>query len=184
MAPSGPVGGTPLSVGPAEARDLPGIVEVYNHYVRESPATFELTPLRVEERRAWLEEHSRPGPHRLYVARSSAGRVLGWASTSAFRPRAAYATTVEASVYCRAGYLGRGIGSRLYRDLFAAIAREDVERIVAGLTLPNPGSWALHERFGFRWVGTFTRVGRKFGRYWDVAWFERPLRWTARTPPR
>jgi len=44
------------------------------------------------------------------------------------------------------------------------------------VTLPNPASVALHERFGFRHVGTFTENGRKFGKYWDVAWFERPLK--------
>ncbi len=53
---------------------------------------------------------------------------------------------------------------------------EIYNRIVAGGTLPNPGSVALHERFGSRHVGTFTQNGRKFGKYWDVAWFERPLK--------
>lgn len=163
-------------VRPAEAPDLGGIVEVYNHYVVHTPMTFETAPVIARDRQAWLEEHPRQGPHRLFVAVEGDHRVLGWASTSSFRPRAAYATTVEASVYCRAGFAGHGIGSRLYSSLFDSIASEDVERIVAGITLPNPASVALHRNFRFRPVGTFTRVGRKFGQYWDVAWFERPLR--------
>ena len=57
-----------------------------------------------------------------------------------------------------------------------AIAGEDVHRIVAGVGQPNPASVALHQRFGFRQVGVFSSVGRKFGTYWDVAWFERPLK--------
>jgi len=101
--------------------------------------------------------------------------VVGWATTSPFRPRAAYATTVESSVYLRPGSLGKGIGARLYTELFRSIEGEDVERVVAGITLPNPASVRLHRRFGFRRVGTFHRVGRKLGRYWDVAWYERPL---------
>jgi phosphinothricin acetyltransferase len=68
------------------------------------------------------------------------------------------------------------VGTLLYRALFELIAEEDINRIVAGVTLPNPGSVALHGRFGFRHVGTFTGNGRKFGEYWDVAWFERPLK--------
>ena len=72
--------------------------------------------------------------------------------------------------------VGRGIGTLLYRSLFELIAGEDVRQIVAGVTLPNPASIALHERLGFRPVGVFSSVGRKFDRYWDVAWFERPLK--------
>jgi phosphinothricin acetyltransferase len=132
-------------------------------------------PLIAEERRPWLEQHRSGGRHRLLVA-VEGSRIVGWATTSPFRPRAAYATTVESSVYCAPEHLGRGIGSRLYRALFEAIAQEDIERIVAGITLPNPASLRLHRRFGFRRVGTFHRVGRKFDRYWDVAWFERSLR--------
>jgi phosphinothricin acetyltransferase len=67
------------------------------------------------------------------------------------------------------------MGSLLYAALFEAIANEDIHRIVAGFTLPNLASQRLHERLGFKTVGIFREVGRKFGRYWDVAWTERPL---------
>lgn len=152
------------------------MVEIYNHYVLASPATFEVEPLRAEDRRAWMDAHRADGPHRLWAAEVPEGGIVGWASTSSFRPRAAYATTVEASVYVAPASHGRGVGTRLYRALFESIQGEDLERIVAGVTLPNPSSVALHTRFGFRHVGTFSRVGRKFGTFWDVAWFERPLR--------
>jgi len=168
--------GTDVRVRPARDEDLEGIVEVYNHYIERTPVTFEIERATPDGRRSWLEEHRSGGRHRLVVATDPVSRVIGWATTSPFRPRAAYATTVEASVYCRPDYVGRGIGSRLYSSLFASIRDEDIERIVAGVTLPNPASVRLHERFDFHHVGTFHRVGRKFGRYWDVAWFERPLR--------
>jgi phosphinothricin acetyltransferase len=155
--------------------DLPAVVDLYNFYVANSPSTFEIVPVTPEARADWLADHSAPGPHRLLVAEAEDGAIVGWATTSPFRPRAAYSTTVESSVYCRADVVGRGIGSRLYRELFLSIADQDVERVVAGIVVPNPPSLALHQRFGFRHVGTFTRVGRKFGRFWDVAWFERPL---------
>ena len=149
---------------------------MYNHYVETTPVTFEVRPVVPADRRAWFEEHSRGGRHRLVVAVDASEGVVGWATSSEFRPRAAYATTVEASVYCRAGFGRQGIGTRLYSTLFRAIDAEDIERIVAGVTLPNRASVRLHRKFGFRRVGTFHRVGRKFDRFWDVAWFERPLR--------
>ncbi|HTT14221.1 MAG TPA: GNAT family N-acetyltransferase [Thermoplasmata archaeon] len=164
-----------MHIRPAERSDLEAIVAIYNHYVETSPATFEIARVSPEDRAVWLAEHSRPSPHRAFVAEADGG-LLGWATSSPFRPRAAYGTTVEVSVYCHPLHRGERVGSRLYGALFHAIEGEDLERAVAGITLPNPGSVALHRRWGFRWVGTFTRVGRKFGRYWDVAWFERPMR--------
>lgn len=147
---------------------------MYNHYVLHSACTFEVAPVAVAERSEWLDSHARGGRYRLLIASDGEDRALGWATTSVFRPRAAYETTVEASVYCDPGSLGLGIGSSLYRALFEAIEHEDIERVVAGVTQPNAPSIALHERFGFRVVGTFSSVGRKFGRYWDVTWLERP----------
>jgi len=156
--------------------DLPSLTDLYNHYVLDTPVTFDTTPFTVDERRAWFDDHAPTGRHRLIVAEVGPAGVVGYASSSRFRPRAAYDTTVEASVYCRADWIRRGVGLALYRALFEALAFEDIHRIVAGVTLPNAASVALHERCGFRQIGVLSSVGRKFDRYWDVAWFERPLR--------
>jgi phosphinothricin acetyltransferase len=164
-------------VRPGVRSDLPALTDIYNHYVINTAITFDLRPFTPEERRPWFEEHS-TGRHRLLVAGSPEGpdeTILGYATSSRWRAKPAYDTTVEASVYCRADAAGRGVGTLLYRALFEAIRNEDINRIVAGISLPNPASVALHERFLFRQVGVFTAVGRKFGRFWDVAWFERPL---------
>jgi phosphinothricin acetyltransferase len=163
------------AIRPAVASDLPRLTEIYNHYVVHSPATFDVEPYTVAGRAAWFEQFAASGRHRLVVAVEN-GQVEGYAGTFRFRPKAAYGTTVEATVYCAPEATGKGLGSRLYAALFAAIADQDVNRIVAGYTLPNPASAALHERCGFRRIGIFSEVGRKFGRYWDVAWSERPLR--------
>jgi phosphinothricin acetyltransferase len=160
----------------AVGADLPALTDLYNHYVVNTPITFDTEPLTVDGRRAWFAEHAPAGRHRLIVADAGPAGIVGYASSSRFRPRAAYNTTVEASVYCRADWLRRGIGLTLYRALFEALAGEDIHRIVAGITLPNAASVALHERCGFRRIGVLSSVGRKFDRYWDVAWFERPLR--------
>jgi phosphinothricin acetyltransferase len=154
--------------------DLPALTAIYNHYVLHTPITFDVTPFEPEQRRDWFAAHAATGRHRLIVA-EEAGRIVGYATTSRWRQKPAYDTTVESTVYCRHDASGRGIGTLLYRSLFDLLANEDVHQIVAGVALPNDASVRMHERVGFRQVGVFHGVGRKFDRYWDVAWFERPL---------
>lgn len=168
-------------VRPGTEGDLAALTDIYNHYVRETALTFDVTPFTPEERLPWLRAHPAHGPHRLLVAEGArttgagAGRVLGYATSSAFRPKAAYGTSVEVSVYCAPGATGRGVGTLLYTALFEALAGEDLHRAYAGIAQPNEASGRLHAAFGFRLLGTYTEVGRKFGRYWDVSWFEKPL---------
>ncbi|MEV0602883.1 N-acetyltransferase family protein [Streptomyces sp. NPDC050315] len=175
-----------VQVRPGVEADLSALTELYNHYIRETAITFDTEPFTPEERRPWLLSHPEDGPHRLLVARESTGgpaatgdtpqgRLLGYATTSPFRPKPAYRTSVETTVYLAPEATGRGVGTLLYKALFEALEGEDVHRAYAGIALPNPGSAALHARFGFRHVGTFAEVGRKFGRYWDVAWYEKEL---------
>ena len=158
----------------AVAADLPALTGIYNHYVEHTAITFDVRPFTADERRPWFDDHA-GGRYRLIVAEDARG-LAGYATTSRWRPKPAYDTTVESTVYCRADAVGRGIGSLLYRALLDAMEGADVEQIVAGVGLPNAASVALHERLGFRRVGVFTSVGRKFDRFWDVAWYQRPLR--------
>jgi phosphinothricin acetyltransferase len=129
--------------------------------------------MTLEHRRAWLDEHE-PDRHPVLVATRDA-RIVGYASAGRFRARSGYDTTVETSVYVDQAASGTGVGTSLYAALFDALAGRDLHRAVAGIALPNDASIALHIRTGFRQVAHFTEQGRKFERYWDVAWFERPL---------
>lgn len=156
-----------------EARHLAGIVEIINHYIATTPITFDVEPFDVESRTPWFRQFAESGRHQLFVA-ERAGRVLGWSASGPFRAKAAYETTAEASIYLAPGEVGQGLGTKLYERLFAALGGEDLHRLVAGITLPNEASVRLHERMGFERVGVFTANGRKLGRYWDVAWYERP----------
>lgn len=159
----------------AEERDLPELTRIYNHYVETSHVTFDLKPFEVEQRWPWFETFSRTGRHRLFVA--EAGRdVMGHVGSAPWRPKPAYATTVELSVYCAHDSVRRGVGRALCNHLLNELRNEDIERVVGGAALPNPGSVALLTSLGFRQVGTFTSVGRKFDQYWDVAWFEKGMR--------
>ncbi|MFD3558618.1 GNAT family N-acetyltransferase [Streptomyces sp. NPDC058686] len=156
--------------------DLDALTDLYNHFVRETPITFDTAAFTPQERRPWLLSHLEDGRHRLLVAQErDSGRILGYATSGPFRAKAAYDTSVEVSVYCAPDAGGRGIGTLLYEALFEALAGEDVHRAYAGITQPNEASVRLHTRFGFTYVGTYREVGRKFGRYWDVAWYERPV---------
>ncbi|MBE4739838.1 MULTISPECIES: GNAT family N-acetyltransferase [Streptomyces] len=165
-----------VQVRPGVETDLTALTDLYNHYVRETPITFDTAVFTPEERRPWLLSHLEDGRHRLMVAvETGSQRILGYATSSAFRPKAAYDTSVEVSVYLAPEAGGRGVGTLLYKALFEALADEDVHRAYAGIAQPNVPSTRLHERFGFRHVGTYREVGRKFGRYWDVAWYEKEL---------
>lgn len=158
----------------AVSSDLPRLTDIYNHYIVHTAITFDTRQFTVAERAKWFAEHGDPGRYRLLVA-EDAGQVLGFAGTGPFRPKQAYETTVETTIYCAPEATGRGIGTRLYSALFEALRGEDVHRALAGITLPNPPSIALHQRFGFVEVARFNENGRKLGRYWDVAWFEKRL---------
>ena len=159
----------------ATIEDLPAITEILNHYIVHTHITFDVEPHRVEDRAAWFHEHCDGQRYRTLVACDAGGSVIGYTCTGRFRTKAAYDTTVEASIGCHPNAVCRGIGTLLYGALFKALADEDIHRIVAGIAQPNTPSNALHEKFGFKRVGLYSEVGRKFGKYWDVLWMERPL---------
>lgn len=164
-----------LVIRPGSAPDVEALTALYNHYIRETPITFDTEPRTLEDRRQWLAGFGATGRHRLLVA-ERAGRLLGFACSHRFREKAAYDTSVESTIYLDPGATGAGVGARLYAALFEMLADEDVHRALAGITLPNAASLALHRRFGFESVGVFHDVGYKFGRYWDVQWLEKALR--------
>lgn len=164
-----------IVIRPAQDDDLPQLTSIYNYYVLNTPVTFDIKEQSVEERRIWFKQFALTGHYRLLVA-AEGKKILAYAATTRFRPKAAYQTTVESSVYCAVDAVGQSLGTWLYRALFETISGEDINRIVAGITLPNPASEALHRRFGFKPVGVFSEIGRKFDQYWDILWMERPLR--------
>lgn len=164
-----------MEIREARKHDLTRILEIYNHYVETTYITFDTEPLNLAERRIWFEAFASEGKHRLFVAETD-GLVSGYASSREFRPRAAYARSVETSIYLAPEATGRGLGTALYRRLLDTLeAAPDVHRAYGGVAIPNNASIALHERLGFEQVARFSEVGFKLDRYWDVIWFERAL---------
>jgi L-amino acid N-acyltransferase YncA len=154
----------------AERRDAHGIRRIYNHYVTESTALFDMVPRTVDEQVQWLDEHA--GGHPAVVAELD-GEIVGFGSLSVFRPRPAYATTVEDSVYLLDGHQGRGIGRRLLEELLRLAAAHGFHAVIARITGANDASIGLHAACGFEIVGTEREVGRKFGRWLDVVEMQR-----------
>src|ERR1700758_155112 len=103
-----------ISIRMAVRDDLPRLTEIYNHSVIHTVVTFDIEPYTTERRAVWFEQFKRTGRYRLMVAEEN-GQVMGYAGTTRFRPKAAYDTTVETTVYCAHDGAGKGIGSALYR---------------------------------------------------------------------
>jgi phosphinothricin acetyltransferase len=163
-----------VRVEPATPDDLPAVADIYAHYVRTTAATFDLEPPSLAH---WHEVHAALDPragHHLLVARMD-GRLGGWVKSGSFRPKAAYAASVETSIYVSPDATGAGVGNALYAALLPLLPAGGIHRAFAGIAQPNPASVALHLRHGFRHLGTFTEAGHKLGRWWDVAWYELAL---------
>src|SRR5215471_6931531 len=121
----------PMRIRPACRDDLPRLTEIYNHYVVHTPVTFDIEPYTVERRMEWFEQFDTTGRYRLLVA-EQAGVVVGYAGTTRWRPKAAYDTTVETTIYSSVETVGKGVGRMLYGALFEALKDANVHRIVGG----------------------------------------------------
>lgn len=171
-----PAGRPPFDgvVRPASVADLPAVAAIYTHYVLKTTVTFATSVRTPAQWRARFDEKVTRGRHTMLVAQRGGG-VAGYVETSRFRPQDSYDTAVETSIYVAPDQGGHGVGTALYADLFTRLEASDLHRAFAVIALPNDASVAIHERFGFVHRGTLTEAGRKFGRWLDVAYFERPL---------
>ena len=163
-----------ISVRPVADGDAEDIRAIYNPEVLGSTVTFDLVPRTLDEQLAW--QHERSGAHAVLVAVDDAtGELLGYASLSAYKARAAYATTVEDSVYIRRDQQGRGVGKLLLAELLAVATAHGFHAVMARIVGGHDASIALHARLGFEIVGTEREVGRKFGRWLDVVVMQKLL---------
>ncbi len=171
------------AVRSATDADMDAVAAIYAHYVLYGTGTFETAPPSAEEMgRRRGEVLARGLPY--LVAEASDGAVLGYAYATAYRPRAAYANTVENSVYVHRDMVGRGIGRALLRAVIGACEARGFRQMVAVVgDSANLASVRLHEALGFRQIGTLRSVGRKHGRWLDTVLLQRPLGDADTTPP-
>ena len=166
---------TDVRIIDAAEEHLDAIAAIYTAAVETSIATFDLVPPPPWHWQQLLAGTRETPGHVLLVALDGDDSVLGYAYSTTYMTRAAYDTTCITSVYLGEGARGRGLGTALYRELFARLDASPLRLAVAGISEPNEASTALHRAFGFELVGTFTGVGVKFGRPIDVTWYQRPL---------
>lgn len=159
---------TPLGIRLAVADlDAPAIAAIYAPNVTGSVASFELEAPDADEMSRRIRKTLAWSP---WLVAAAGADVGGYAYATRHRERAGYRWAVDLSVYVAASHLGAGVGRRLYEALFAILRLQQFQHAFAGITPPNPASFALHEAMGMTPVGTFERVGYKFGAWWSVTW--------------
>ena len=167
--------GVGVHVRLARGEDNEAIRAIYNLEVTTSTVTFDIMPRSRTEQQAWLA--ARSGALACLVAEDDAaeGEVLGFAALSRYRDRPAYATTVEDSVYVDRAAQGRGVGRALLEGLVDTARAHGFHTVVARIVDGHEASIALHRACGFELVGVERQIGRKFGRWLDVAVMQRML---------
>jgi phosphinothricin acetyltransferase len=163
----------------ADTNDADGILAIYAPYCESSTVTFEtVAPTREQ----MTERISRIITTYPWLVATANGDVIGYVYASRFRERAAYVWTAEVAVYVDTKRHKRGLGRALYTSLFSILRAQGFAKAIAGITMPNPASIALHEKMGFLQTGNFPGVGYKDA-WLDVGWWQFTLRPETDDPP-
>ena len=158
----------------ANDKDAAALARIYNHYIVNSTATFEIDAISEVEMARRIDAVAAQALPWL-IAEDNTGSVVGYAYATRWKERAAYRHSVESTVYVDHAAHGRGWGAQLYAALFEALQALPIHAVMGGITLPNPASVALHESMGMRKVAHFEQVGNKFGQWVDVGYWQRIL---------
>ena len=146
------------------------ICNIYNYYIENTAITFETVPVSETEIEQRINDIISSG-YLFYVGEVS-DKIVGYYYTHRWHNRCAYATTAEVSIYMDKAETGKGYGTQLFEHLLAHIDRKIIHVLIAGICTPNEGSVRLHEKFGFKQVSHMKEVGRKFGQWQDVGYWQ------------
>ncbi len=164
---------TALTIRPATTDDARTLLAIYRPIVLNTTISFELEPPTLNQFQQRIEKAL---TNYAWLVAEIDGRPTGYAYGTEHRSRGAYQYAVETSAYVHPNFYRQGIGKILYKKLLSNLAQKGYCNAYAGIALPNEASIALHKRVGFEYIGTFPKVGRKFGRWHDVSWWHCPLR--------
>ncbi|MFT3931626.1 MAG: GNAT family N-acetyltransferase [Spongiibacteraceae bacterium] len=153
--------------------DSKAISEIYNYYIRNTVITFEEQDVSAEEISRRIAKVQASGLWWLVIEVDNA--IAGYAYCSKWQERSAYRKTVEVSVYLAHSATGKGLGTKLYEELFQRLKNSSFHVVIGGIALPNPASVALHERFNMKKVSHFEEVGYKFSKWVDVGHWQLKL---------
>lgn len=158
-------------IRPAIPSDASDIVEIYNHFILHSHATFEVEPISIDEMTVRIskvqEQFQLP-----WIVLEMEDRIVGYAYATQWKARKAYAKTTETSIYLHKDHGGKGYGRKLYSHLLDQLKSLGYHAIIGGMSLPNDSSQMLHENLGFVKIGHFKDVGYKFDRWIDVGYWQ------------
>lgn len=163
----------PITIRLADPADAEAVMDIYNVEVLQHRSTMDLVPRTLDQQKEWLADRS--GAFAAVVAEidvDGVDTVVGFASLSPFKPRHAYSTTVENSVYVSRDHAGLGIGRALMDHLVDLARTSGFHSIIAHIEASSTSSRALHLSCGFEVVGVQREVGRKFGKWLDVAVYQ------------
>lgn len=149
--------------------DAKDICDIYNYYINHTIVTFEENEVTLSE----MEDRIKGITYSLpYLVYEEDGVVIAYAYASKWKGRCAYKFSVESTVYLKNGLQGRGIGSKIYKELIGELKKKKLHAVIGGIAIPNPESIALHEKLGFKEIGYFKEVGFKGGKWLDVGYWE------------
>lgn len=158
-------------------RHAEAILAIFNEAILNSTALYDYQPRTMQSMVKWFEAKRQCGFPVLGLE-DAQGDLLAFGSYGTFRAWPAYKYTVEHSVYVHAGHRGRGVGRQVMQALMAQARQNNLHAMIGGIDASNTASIALHERLGFRHVGTLPQVGFKFGHWLDLSFYQ----WVLDTP--
>ncbi|HEX6914306.1 MAG TPA: GNAT family N-acetyltransferase [Chitinophagaceae bacterium] len=161
-----------MQIRPVTLDDAASVLAIYQPYVEHTAATFETEVPSLKDFEARILHYSASYP---WLVAVQSNEIVGYAYASRHRERAAYQWCVESSVYVNEANHGSGIAGALYNELFGGLRQLGYINVYAGITLPNPKSYAFHSKMGFEPVGVYRNIGYKLGRWHDVAWLTKTL---------
>ena len=154
----------------AKESDAAALAEIYNFYIQNTVITFEEDDLDADEFIKRIRKVQSAGYS--WLVAEEDGQVIGYAYSSKWNERSAYKNTAEVSIYLSEKAKSQGWGTKLYTELFSSLRKKSIHVVIGGITLPNPASVALHEKFGMEKVAHFKQVGYKFGQWLDVGYWQ------------
>jgi len=153
--------------------DAAQVCNIYNYYIENTPISFEENTISINEMQNRIEQVTTDYPWLVYEENHE---ILAYAYANRWKPRSAYRFTLESTIYASPNMpKGKGIGSKLYQQLFAELDQRYVRSVMAVIALPNDASVGLHEKMGFKKVAHFKEVGFKQDRWIDVGYWQRLL---------
>ncbi len=153
-------------IRPVTLADTEAIISIYNYYIKETTVTFETEPITAAEMAKRIKDISASFPYFVY---EKGGKILGYCYAHPWKERAAYSNTLETTVYIDKHAVRQGLGSLMVRHLIDLCRAQGYHALIACITEENEASVKMHERLGFKQVSGFKEVGKKFGRWLDVA---------------